>query len=94
MKIRPTLILALVAALAACSNDAPPADSAAIPAAPDELVPVAAPAADPIDAILAGSHRSDANKARDQYRHPRETLAFFGIQPNMTVIEITPGGGA
>ncbi|MBK7043067.1 MAG: class I SAM-dependent methyltransferase [Rhodanobacteraceae bacterium] len=94
MKIRPTLILALVAALAACSNDAPPADSAAIPAAPDELVPVAAPAADPIDAILAGSHRSDANKARDQYRHPKETLAFFGIQPNMTVIEITPGGGA
>jgi predicted methyltransferase len=41
----------------------------------------------------AGSWRSDANKARDQYRHPVETLTFFGIRPDMTVIELDPGGG-
>jgi len=46
-----------------------------------------------IDAALAGSHRSDANKARDRYRHPKETLAFFGFRPEMTVVEIWPGGG-
>jgi len=40
-----------------------------------------------------GSHRSDANKARDQYRHPAETLEFFGIKDGMTVMEIWPGGG-
>jgi predicted methyltransferase len=40
-----------------------------------------------------GSWRSPANKARDQYRHPVETLEFFGIRPDMTVIELSPGGG-
>lgn len=42
---------------------------------------------------VAGSWRSAANKARDQYRHPIETLEFFGIKPDMTVIELAPGGG-
>jgi predicted methyltransferase len=46
-----------------------------------------------IDAILAGAHRSDANRARDQYRNPRDTLLFFGIRPDMTVVEISPGAG-
>jgi predicted methyltransferase len=31
--------------------------------------------------------------ARDRYRHPAETLAFFGVRPDMTVVEIWPGGG-
>lgn len=42
---------------------------------------------------LDGSWRSAANKARDQYRHPAETLAFFAITPDMTVIELDPGSG-
>jgi len=46
-----------------------------------------------LDAAIAGSWRPAKNVARDQYRHPRETLAFFGIRPDQTVIEITPGGG-
>ena len=46
-----------------------------------------------IDAAIAGSHRSAANKARDRYRHPKETLEFFGLRPEMTVVEIWPGGG-
>jgi predicted methyltransferase len=41
----------------------------------------------------AGSWRSDANKARDEYRHPVETLEFFGLKPDMTVVELAPGGG-
>ncbi|HEX7349339.1 MAG TPA: hypothetical protein VF264_06830 [Rhodanobacteraceae bacterium] len=41
----------------------------------------------------AGNWRSAANKARDRYRHPVQTLAFFGIKPDMTVIELAPGGG-
>ena len=46
-----------------------------------------------LDQALSGDHRSADNKARDQYRHPRETLKFFGLEPDMTVLEITPGGG-
>jgi predicted methyltransferase len=46
-----------------------------------------------LDSVLAGSWRSEHNKARDIYRHPKATLQFFGLQPDKTVIEITPGGG-
>jgi len=46
-----------------------------------------------LDAALAGPQRSAANKARDRYRHPKETLQFFGIRPEMTVVEIWPGPG-
>ncbi|THD04891.1 methyltransferase [Rhodanobacter lindaniclasticus] len=46
-----------------------------------------------LDQVLAGSWRSPANQARDVYRHPKATLQFFGVQPDQTVIEITPGGG-
>ncbi len=46
-----------------------------------------------LDAILAASHRSPANRARDVYRHPKETLLFFGIRPEMTVVEVWPGAG-
>jgi predicted methyltransferase len=43
---------------------------------------------DALSAALASPHRSAANVARDAWRHPKETLAFFGLRPNMTVIEI------
>ena len=38
---------------------------------------------------MDGSHRSDANKARDQYRHPAETLEFFGIKDGMKKVVVT-----
>ncbi|KQN76737.1 methyltransferase [Duganella sp. Leaf61] len=44
------------------------------------------------DAIGASS-RTPANVQRDAARHPYETLAFFGIRPNMTVVELSPGAG-
>jgi predicted methyltransferase len=37
--------------------------------------------------------RNAEDRARDKYRHPIETLTFFGIKPNMSVVEIWPGGG-
>lgn len=45
------------------------------------------------EAVNNTHFRSEQNKARDQYRHPLETLEFFGIKPEMTVVEITPGAG-
>jgi predicted methyltransferase len=41
---------------------------------------------------IAGSWRSDADRSRDAARHPAETLEFFGLEPSMTVVEISPGG--
>jgi predicted methyltransferase len=46
-----------------------------------------------LKAIVTNPERSAENKARDKYRHPVETLAFFGIRPNMTVVELWPFGG-
>lgn len=56
---------------------------------------IAAPAlaAGPFDAAIAGAWRKPADKARDQYRHPAETLKFLGVKPGQTVVEISPGGG-
>lgn len=44
-------------------------------------------------AAVNSSYRTLENTNRDQYRHPLETLNFFGVKPNMTVVEITPGAG-
>jgi predicted methyltransferase len=44
-------------------------------------------------AAVAGPQRSAENRARDQWRHPAQTLAFFGIRSDMTVVELSPGGG-
>jgi len=46
-----------------------------------------------IKTAMQGDHRSDKNKARNDYRHPLGTLEFFGLKSNMTVLEIAPGGG-
>lgn len=46
-----------------------------------------------LTAAIAAPTRSAENRARDQYRHPQETLAFFGVEPGDTVVEIWPGGG-
>jgi predicted methyltransferase len=43
--------------------------------------------------IINSQHRDPINQARDSYRHPEQTLAFFGVKENMTVMEIWPGKG-
>ncbi|MEM7160403.1 MAG: methyltransferase domain-containing protein [Myxococcota bacterium] len=57
------------------------------------LVAAEASAADSLKALIASPHRLPDNVERDKYRHPAETLAFFGIEPSMTVIEVGPGWG-
>jgi predicted methyltransferase len=44
-------------------------------------------------AAIAAPARTPANVARDRYRHPAETLAFFGVRPTDTLVEIWPSGG-
>src|SRR2546421_12131062 len=43
--------------------------------------------------ILAADYRSPENRARDRYRHPKETLLFFGLRPVMSVLEVWPEQG-
>ena len=40
-----------------------------------------------------GDGRRGEAMARDRYRRPAETLSFFGLEPDMTVVEVYPGGG-
>ena len=46
-----------------------------------------------LDAAISGSQRSSQARARDVYRHPKETLQFFDLAPTQAVLEIAPGGG-
>jgi predicted methyltransferase len=43
--------------------------------------------------VIAGPQRTATFKARDRYRHPLEALEFFGLKPDMNVVEIWPSGG-
>ena len=53
--------------------------------------PAAATADARLIAAVAGDWRSAEAKARDQYRHPVESLTFWGLKPGMTILEIQPG---
>ena len=81
MKMRNLMSAALLGAFSALAvaADAPATD---------------APTSAALDRALAGDHRSEANRARDTWRHPKETLEFFGLRQDMTVMEVWPGGGA
>ena len=67
-----------VVLIAACHKSTSPSATAVDPA---------------LRAALAGSTRTDAERARDGARHPAETLSFFGLKPDMHVVELVPGGG-
>ena len=72
--IASTIAIASVIVLAGCANH--------------QTSRVATSAA--LDGILEGSHRTEANRARDVWRHPKETLLFFGLRPETNVVEIWP----
>jgi predicted methyltransferase len=74
----PMMISALLIA-GACSSKKPEAPKAELPAT--------------LEAAVNSNYRTEENKKRDIYRHPVETLAFFGMKPEMTVVEIYPGAG-
>ncbi len=46
-----------------------------------------------IAAVAKGAHRKPGDAERDTYRHPVETLSFFGFKPTMTVLDVGPGDG-
>src|SRR5580698_4805294 len=86
MKTSRLLLMGICSALALASS----VSSVAAPAAK------AAPATSAdtqLDTAIAGKWRDPKNVARDTYRHPKQTLEFFGLKPNTKLIEITPGGG-
>ena len=76
------LVLLLPLLLAACAT-----------APSSETTPTTHAADATLEAAIAGTWRDPANAARDAYRHPLQTLRFFGVTPSSRVIEITPGGG-
>ena len=103
MKLIKLTAIAAALVLAACT-DAPVTTAAdtEMAAAPAAAVVVDSTATDAqkqsgfesrIADVLAMAHRSEANRARDKYRHPAETLSFFGLTETQTVVEISPGGG-
>ncbi len=61
--------------------------------ATSEAAPMDHAAHQAIMAAVAAPTRSATNTPRDQYRHPVETLSFFGVTPGQTVVEYSPGGG-
>ena len=80
------LSLAVLGLAAACGGEPP------VPVAP--AIPEAAKIAEgSLEWAVAGSWRLEKERARDSYRHPIETLKFFGVKPSDTVVEIAPGGG-
>src|SRR5580693_5613268 len=95
---------ALILVLVGCGASQPVAHS---PDAKQSKVEVEMPPppADPaarLNWALAGPQRTDyvdpfgalqPNRARDVFRHPLETLTFFGTKEDMTVVELWPGGG-
>lgn len=99
-------LLALSLALGACGGTQEDAAPATTPDAPEAVEPADAAPADAAEAgdeaeLTAGSlewaaqgdWRSDEDKARNDARNPVETLTFFGIEPDDTVVEVWPGGG-
>ena len=73
--------------LAACAGQGATTEGASAAPVSDAATTAA------LEKTLAGDHRSAANRARDVYRHPKETLTFFGLRQDMTVMEVWPGGG-
>ena len=54
---------------------------------------MASSGAGPIEQWMSGSHRAPGNAARNPFRHPKETLTFFRLDPSMAVVEVWPSGG-
>lgn len=79
--------------LAACGEQAATPTAAPTETAAVETAAATSAAVSPMELALNGAWRSDSNKARDGARHPAETLAFFGVDADETVVEIAPGGG-
>ncbi|MHB8815256.1 MAG: class I SAM-dependent methyltransferase [Steroidobacteraceae bacterium] len=49
--------------------------------------------ANALDAVLAGNQRTAADRSRDRYLHPKETLLFLGVRPQTRVLQVWPESG-
>ena len=67
--------------------------TAATPATQSTTAPDTTAISPMIADAIASTSRTATNRARDQYRHPAETLSFFRLAPGETVVELFPGGG-
>ncbi len=81
----------LVGGMAACASACHRGGSDAGPAAASSAS--SANQAETIDGAVAGAWRTPEEKARDKWRHPAQSLAFWGVKPGMTVVEVWPGAG-
>ena len=88
------MIVILAVLLGACTESPPPAESTS-QMAEKPAVQAATPVVPDNSELLAAAlaSQTDEVQARYVYRHPQETLEFFGIEPGMTVYETLPGGG-
>ena len=80
------IVIALALILAACSNGTETTSTTTDAAT--ESRDAGANLADVI-----GHARRDERRARDEWRHPLDTLTFFGIEPDMAIVEVLPGNG-
>jgi len=88
------MIVILAVLLGACTESPAPADTAS-QAAESPAAQPATPAVQDNSKNLAAALAAQPEdvQARYPYRHPQETLEFFGIEPGMTVYETLPGSG-
>lgn len=91
MKTGRLLLSLAVLALTGCSGSEDAAKAASNTPAGDPVLEK--PAAGGLEWAVAGDWRIDPEKARDKWRHPVETLTFFGVKSSDKVVEIFPGGG-
>ena len=89
--MRLTSFALILALLAACGNQetSNTNETTIEPSPAAEVAP--APTPDKLAEVLA--QQPEEAQARYAFRHPKETLEFFGIEPGMTVAEVLPGGG-
>ncbi|WP_289118015.1 methyltransferase [uncultured Idiomarina sp.] len=79
------IALSMVSLLALSACDSGPKSSA--PASTEQGAPIT------LESAVNHKDRTPAYVERDQFRHPKETLEFFELEPSITVVEIWPGGG-
>jgi len=84
MKTGHLCFVALASAAISCGGSSTPAPQSVQPSPTTEAK---------LATVLTGNQRTAEERARDGYRHPRETLEFFGVRENMTVIELSASKG-
>jgi predicted methyltransferase len=83
-----------LALMVLCAGAAPAmAGTKAFPNATKALPPRFDDDHDILASVIDGAQRAPASKARDTWRHPADSLTFWGLRPGDTVLEISPGGG-